>query len=875
MRDLLGGKGAGLAEMTNLGLPVPPGFTITTRACNAYFDSDRQFPEGLWDQTLEAVKNLEEKLGKRFGEAKNPLLLSVRSGAKFSMPGMMDTVLNLGLNDEIVEVFAKLVGDERFAFDAYRRLLQMFADVVLGVDGSLFEKVLRETRTRLGVQSDSEIPPEEIKKVVASFKEIVERETGSPFPQEPLEQLRLAVRAVFESWFGKRAVDYREHNKIAHDLGTGVNVQAMVFGNLGEDSASGVAFTRNPSTGEKALYGEYLRKAQGEDVVAGIRTPHPIADLEGEFPEAYSELAEIANRLELHYREMQDIEFTIENGKLWMLQTRAGKRTSHAAVVIAVDMAGEGLIKKEDAVRRVTPTQVEQLLHPRFETDSIAKAESEGRQITEGLNASPGAAVGKAVFDADTAVERGDESVILVRPETTPDDVHGFLKSKGILTQHGGMTSHAAIVARGLGIPAVVGCEEIQIDLESKKFSVDGKVINEGDLISIDGSSGRVYTGEIESVVPNLAEEKELTELLGWADEFRDLGVRANADYGPDARRAREFGAEGIGLCRTEHMFFESERLPIVRRMIMARTVDARREALSELLPMQRGDFEKLLREMEGLPVIIRLIDPPLHEFLPSREDLIVEITKLRISKEDPQRLQEREKLLRAVEDLHEENPMLGFRGVRLGILYPEIVEMQARAILEAASKLVGEGIEVKPAIMVPLVAHGKELRMTRERLEEVAKQVMAEKGQQIEYKIGTMIELPRACIVADKLAEPAQFFSFGTNDLTQMTFGISRDDAEGKFLGQYSELGLLEDPFASLDIAGVGELMRIAVEKARKTRPDLEIGICGEHGGDPASIDFAHQIELNYVSCSPFRVPVARLAAAQAALGASAEADV
>ncbi len=865
-RALLGGKGAGLAEMSRIGLPVPPGFTITTEACIAYFDADNRFPEGMWDEVQDAMSHVEDQIGRRFGDPHNPLLISVRSGAKFSMPGMMDTVLNLGLNDDALPGLIEMSNDEHFVYDAYRRLIQMFGDVVLGLDLQKFEDVLRERREANGVGSDAELPLADLKDVVERFKGIIAEEPGKAFPQDPTKQLEMAIEAVFSSWNIKRARDYREFHGIPHDLGTAVNIQTMVFGNMGENSASGVAFTRNPSTGETGIYGEYLKNAQGEDVVAGIRTPKSVAELKDDMPAAYEELVQTCETLEAHYQEMQDLEFTIEHEKFWILQTRAGKRTAKAATVIAVDMANEGLIDRKTAVQRVTPDQIEMLLHPRFETDAAEAAESDGRMLAKGLNASPGAAVGKAVFDADTAEEMGKngENVILVRPETTPDDVHGFLQCQGVLTQRGGMTSHAAIVSRSLGKPAVVGCEAIRIDLNDKQFTVDGTTVSEGDVIGIDGTSGKLYQGELPTVVPKLEEEHELTELLGWSDEFRTLGVRANADYPQDATRARNFGAQGIGLCRTEHMFFEEDRLPIVREMILAEEKSDREAALTQLLPMQREDFKGLLEAMNGLPVIIRLIDPPLHEFLPNYEELVKELAELRAEgKDDP----EKEELLKAVERMREANPMLGLRGVRLGMLYPEILEMQTRAILEAAGELESQGIDVHPEIMIPLVAHARELEIVKARLEDVARSVESEHGVAIKYQFGTMIELPRACVVADEIAESAEFFSFGTNDLTQTTFGISRDDAQGTFLVQYQEDGVFADPFVSIDQDGVGELMKTAAEKGKSTRSDIEIGICGEHGGDPASIEFCHDIGLDYVSCSPFRVPVARLAAAQAAL--------
>ena len=884
MRNLLGGKGAGVAEMTNAGLPVPPGFTITTEACNAYYDAGKQFPEGMWEQTLAALEKVEEQTGKKFGDPANPLLVSVRSGAKFSMPGMMDTVLNLGLNAQTLPGLARLTGDERFAYDAYRRLIQMFGRIVMGIDGAKFEAILEAYKERTAGKKDTDLTTAMLKAIVADYKALYKAEIGSDFPEDPYEQLRLAIGAVFGSWFGKRAVDYRNFNKIPHDLGTAANVQTMVFGNMGFDSGTGVAFTRDPATGEKKLYGEYLLNAQGEDVVAGIRTPRKIAEMKDELPAIYEQFKQIAERLERHYRDVQDLEFTIEKGKLWMLQTRAGKRTAAAAVNIAVAMVKEGLISKEEAVLRVEPPHVIQLLLPRFDEAAKDKARKVGSFLASGLNASPGAATGKAIFDPDTAETMGKakEAVILVRTETSPDDVHGMLHAKGILTQHGGATSHAAVVARGLGLPCVAGCEALRIDEEARLFSVNSQIIKEGDYISIDGTTGEVFSGRIATIEANFAEEQDLITLLGWADEIREREVRrgpegypkkglqvwANADYPRDAQRARDFGAQGIGLCRTEHMFFEQDRLPIVQKMILAKSVAERQKYLAQLLPIQRGDFLGILRTMHGLPVIIRLIDPPLHEFLPSYEELLVEITELKCQGGDPHELAEKEALLKEVAAMREANPMLGLRGCRLGITMPQITQMQVRAILEAACLLTKEGVEVHPEIMIPLVGHVNELKNQREALETVAKQVMAEQGVSVDYKFGTMIEIPRAALTADQIAEYAQFFSFGTNDLTQTVFGISRDDAEGKFLLWYVDQKLLPDnPFQVLDREGVGQLMRTCVEKGRKVQPELSIGVCGEHGGDPSSIEFCHMIGLNYVSCSPFRVPVARLAAAQAAL--------
>ena len=947
MRDLLGGKGAGLAEMSHAGLPVPPGFIITTEACNAYFDAGKQLPQGMWDQTLEALKKVEEQTGKKFGDPNNPLLVSVRSGAKFSMPGMMDTVLNVGLNPTTLQGLAKLTGDKRFAYDAYRRLIQMFGRIVKGIEGEKFEHVLDRFKAKTTGKKDTDLTTEMLKKVVADYKALYEKELGQAFPDDPYEQLCQAVEAVFASWFGKRAVDYRNYNKIPHNLGTAVNVVTMVFGNMGANSGTGVAFTRDPSTGEKALYGEYLMNAQGEDVVAGVRTPRKIAELKEEMPEAFEQFVQICQMLEKHYRDVQDMEFTIERGKLYMLQTRAGKRTAQAAVKIAVDMVREGLITKEEAIQRVEASQVNLLLLPRFVPAAKQKAAKEGKLLAQGLNASPGAATGVAVFDPDTAEEWGHagKAVILVRQETSPDDVHGMIVAKGILTQRGGATSHAAVVARGLGKPCVAGCEAIRVDSEKKQFVAESKVIKEGDPISIDGTEGQVFEGTIETVAPDFDKETDLVELLTWADEIsardcrpvygssptRGLYVWANADYPRDARVARKFGAKGIGLCRTEHMFFEQERLPWVQQMILnaseaqsyfnkikraeaelARRSDdpkvlkvvqdakkvakknaavkAYEKALSRLLPFQRHDFEGIFEAMDGLPVIIRLIDPPLHEFLPSFESLLEEVTDLRARidmvasvkgwrpkkgqkplKQMKAELEEKEVMLKAVNAMREANPMLGLRGIRLGITYPAITEMQVRAIFEAACIQAKQGIVVKPEVMIPLTGHYNELKISQTYLEAVAKKVMEEQGAQVEFKFGTMIEVPRGALTAGQIAQYAQFFSFGTNDLTQTTFGYSRDDAEGKFLLRYVEDKVLpENPFQVLDREGVGQLVKIAVTEGRQTRPDLEIGICGEHGGDPSSIEFCHNSGLNYVSCSPYRVPVARLAAAQAALGAA-----
>ena len=860
MKDLLGGKGAGLAEMTNAGIPVPPGFTITTEMCTYYYQHNGKFPDDFDQQLNEYLKKLEEVTGKKFGSSENPLLVSVRSGAKISMPGMMDTILNLGLNDEVVKGLAKNSGDERFAYDAYRRFIQMFGNVVMGIDKNKFEKYLEEKKKERGVEYDSELTADDLKDLVEKFKQVYKEETGEDFPQDPMVQLKMAIEAVFKSWNNPRAITYRKINKIPDDLGTAVNIVTMVFGNMGDDSGTGVGFTRNPSTGEEEFYGEYLTNAQGEDVVAGIRTPKPISELEKEMPEVYKQLKEITKRLEKHYRDVQDFEFTIEKGKLYMLQTRTGKRTPLAAVKIAVDMVEEGLITKEEAIMRVEPSQIDQLLHPII--DPKVKVEP----IAKGLPASPGAASGKVVFTADDAEEKAkEEPVILVRVETSPDDIHGMNAAKGILTSRGGMTSHAAVVARGMGKPCVVGCGELLVDEENKVIKVKDKEIKEGDWITIDGGTGNVMPGQIPTVEAGITGEFE--KLMEWADEIRKIGVRTNADTPPDAKKAREFGAEGIGLCRTEHMFFAPERLPIVQEMIMAETEEERRKALDKLLPFQKDDFKGIFKEMAGLPVIIRTLDPPLHEFLPKREDLMVEIALMKEKGEDPKKIEEKEKILARVEQLHEFNPMLGHRGCRLGITYPEITEMQARAIMEAACELKKEGVEVIPEIMIPLVGNVNELKNQKEVVVKVAEEVMEKYGVKVKYMVGTMIEIPRATVTADQIAEEAEFFSFGTNDLTQMTLGFSRDDV-AKFLPIYIDKKIIkDDPFMTLDQEGVGQLVKIAIEKGRKTNPSLEIGICGEHGGDPESVKFCHRVGMNYVSCSPYRVPVARLAAAQAAV--------
>ena len=880
VRALLGGKGANLGDMTRIGVPVPPGFTITTRACNAYLEAGETFPEGLLDEVAQALHQVENDTGKSFGDASDPLLVSCRSGAKFSMPGMMDTVLNIGMNDYVVEGLVKLTDDEHFVYDSYRRLVQMFGAVVLGVRDEPFEHVLERYRAERGVSSDSELTADDFRAITSEFKAIVERFAGRTFPEDPTEQLHLAIEAVFRSWNGKRAIDYRNAAGIPHDLGTAVNIQTMVFGNMGETSATGVAMSRNATTGEPNIEGDYLTNAQGEDVVAGIRVTKRMEEMATEFPESYLEFADIARRLERHYREMQDMEFTIERGKLWLLQTRDGKRTAQAEVRIAVDMADEGLITREEAITRVRPEQVEFFLHPSFAVESMEAARVEGRYLASGLDVSPGAAVGMVAFDADLAERWAKEEgrdVIMVRPETKPDDVHGMLAAKGILTSRGGRTSHAALVARQFGKPAVVGAEQLHIDLTERVLRVGDRVVREGEIISIDGTSGDVLLGAVETRTPDL-ENEWLRKLLAWADEMRDIGIWANADSPDDARLARLYGAEGIGLARTEHMFFDPERLPIVQRMITATIPADVSDALSQLLPFQRDDFVGLFRAMDGLPVTIRLIDPPLHEFLPSYEELTTDLTDLKLRIQSATSLKEINELLARiesaqhmldrVESLREANPMLGLRGVRLGIVLPGLTRMQVRAIFEAACQVADEGVEVHPKVMIPLTSHVNELSRQRGTLEEEARMVMTEHSIEVDYEFGTMIEVPRAALTADEIARHAEFFSFGTNDLTQMTFGISRDDAEKAFLVQYMEEGILErNPFTTIDEDGVGELMRIGVEKGRSTREDIETGICGEHGGDPESIAFCRRLGLDYVSCSPPRVPVARLAAAQAAI--------
>jgi len=867
MRDLLGGKGANLAEMTNIGLNVPPGFTVTTEACIEYYAGGTKFPEGLWEEILPAIKKMEEAGGKKFGDSDNPLLVSVRSGAKFSMPGMMDTILNLGLNDNTAAGLARATNNERFAYDCYRRFIQMFGNVVLGIEGNEFEDILEDVKEKKGVKFDSELDPASLKELVVKFKRVVFKNKGTEFPDDPYMQLREAVTAVFSSWNNQRAKVYRRANGIPDDIGTAVNIQSMVFGNMGKDSGTGVAFTRNPSNGERKLYGEYLMNAQGEDVVAGIRTPLPIATLEEESADLYGQFNKIASSLEQHYRNMQDIEFTIEKGRLYILQTRNGKCTVSASIKIAVDLCKEGLISREEAVGRIEPQQLDKLLHRRIDDDAKLDV------VASGLPASPGAASGKIVFDADYAEKLGlaGESVILVRTETTPDDIHGVLAAQGILTSRGGMTSHAAVVARHMGKPAVCGCDAVKISYVDKKMVIDGKDYFEGDTITIDGSTGRVITGVVPMKDPDINED--FKTILSWADEIRSMKVLANADNPPDAAMAREFGAEGIGLCRTEHMFMDPARLPIVQQMILAQTLEERQEALAKLLPMQEEDFYGILKAMNELPVTIRLLDPPLHEFLPNAEELIEEIItiKLTANLQDQKvrgELASKENLLKKVRALSEMNPMLGHRGCRLGITYPEIYAMQSRAIFQAAARLAKEGYTVLPHVKIPLVIHYRELEILRQQTEEIAADVMQLQGVNINYKVGTMIEMPRAALTADEIAPYAQFFSFGTNDLTQAVFGFSRDDAEGKFLPDYLENKILSvNPFAVLDTAGVGKIMKICVDLGLKANPDLKIGICGEHGGDPSSIDFCQEINLNYVSCSPFRVPIARLAAAQAVL--------
>jgi len=853
MKDILGGKGANLAEMTNLGIPVPPGFTISTQMCTYYYKNKKKLPKDFFKEVKKYMEKIEKGVGKKFGDKDNPLLVSVRSGAKISMPGMMDTILNLGLNDKTVQGLIKQTDDERFVYDAYRRFIQMFSDVVLKIDKNKFEEIIEEKKKEKGVSLDTELDAEDWKEITQKFKELFKKEMGYNFPQDVNKQLKMAILAVFESWNNPRAITYRNLNKIPHDLGTAVNVQAMVFGNMGENSGTGVAFTRNPSTGKKEFYGEFLMNAQGEDVVAGIRTPQKLDELKKTMPQIYKQLDKIRIKLEKHYRDMQDIEFTIEKGKLYLLQTRTGKRTAQAQVKIAVDMVKEGLITKEEAIKRVDPHALDQLLHPTIDPESKPQA------IAKGLAASPGAASGKVVFNAQDAIEEAQrgKKVLLVRKETSPEDVGGMAASCGILTSTGGLTSHAAVVGRGMGKPCVVGCSDITVDEEREEFKVKDRVIKRGDVISIDGSTGEVFLGEVKLVEPKVA--GEFATLMKWADRIRKLKVRTNADTPHDAKVARDFGAQGIGLCRTEHMFFGKDRLPKMQKMILAETGEEREKALSQLLPLQKEDFKGIFKVMKEYPVTIRLLDPPLHEFLPKSDEEVKELAKnINVSSE---------KIRETVQRLSEFNPMLGFRGCRLGIVYPEIVKMQAQAIFEAVCELIKEGLRVKPEIMVPLVGEKNELVVIKSYIDEVAQKTMKKYKVKVKYSVGTMIEVPRACLVADRIAEVAEFFSFGTNDLTQMTFGFSRDDA-GRFLKVYLENKLLtHDPFVSIDEEGVGKIMKLAVELGRKIRKDLKIGICGEQGGDPQSVKFCHKIGLDYVSCSPFRVPIARLALAQAAL--------
>ena len=854
MRNLLGGKGANLAEMTILGIPVPQGFIVTTEACNKYYNDGKVISEEVLEQIQNNIAKLEEITGKKFGSLENPLLVSVRSGARVSMPGMMDTILNLGLNDEAVEVVAKQTNNPRFAYDSYRRFVQMFSDVVMGVEKRLFENIIDEMKEARGVHYDTELTADDLKELVVKFKDLYKKEMKKDFPQDPKEQLVEAITAVFRSWDNPRAIVYRRLNDIPGEWGTAVNVQEMVFGNKGDTSGTGVAFSRNPSTGEKGIYGEYLMNAQGEDVVAGIRTPLPITKLNEQNPALYKQFINIVNKLENHYKDMQDMEFTIEEGKLFFLQTRNGKRTAQAALKIAVDLVSEGMLSKEEAILKVEPKQLDSLLHPTFEASALKNT----KEIAKGLPASPGAACGKIAFTAEEAKERAEkgEKVVLVRLETSPEDIEGMIAAQGILTVRGGMTSHAAVVARGMGTCCVAGCGELKVDEEKRTLEVGGKVYTDKDYISIDGSTGNIYGEAIKTVTPEIS--GYFATFMSWADEIRKLQVRTNADTPRDTKQAVEFGAEGIGLCRTEHMFFDEDRIMPMREMIVAKTEEERRKALSKLLPMQKGDFKAMYEALEGRPATIRFLDPPLHEFVPHSDEEIRELAG--------QMSLDFEELKATVEGLHEFNPMLGHRGCRLAVTYPEIAEMQTRAIIEAAIEVKNEkGYDIVPEIMIPLVGEVKELKFVKDIVDSTAKAVMNEKGITIEYHVGTMIEIPRAALTADEIAKEAEFFSFGTNDLTQMTFGFSRDDA-GKFLNDYYERKIYEqDPFAKLDQVGVGQLIKMAAEKGRATRPNIKLGICGEHGGDPSSIEFCHNVGLNYVSCSPFRVPLARLAAAQA----------
>ena len=859
MRNLLGGKGANLAEMTNLGLPIPQGFTVTTEACTEYYNCGKKISKEIEEEIFKAIGELEKIQGKKFGDNEDPLLVSVRSGARASMPGMMDTILNLGLNDEAVEGFAKKTNNPRFAYDSYRRFIQMYSDVVMEVNKSFFEKIIDELKEELGVHHDTELNVDDLKELVKRFKKIYsDHMNGEEFPQDAREQLMGAVKAVFRSWDNPRAIVYRRMNDIPGDWGTAVNVQAMVFGNMGDTSGTGVAFTRNPSTGEKGIYGEYLINAQGEDVVAGVRTPQPITKLAEDLPECYEEFIKIATKLENHYKDMQDMEFTIQEGKLYFLQTRNGKRTAQAAINIACDLVDEGMITPEEAILRIDAKSLDQLLHPMFDKDELAK----GEVIGSALPASPGAAAGKIYFNAEDAKNAGKggrgERVILVRLETTPEDIEGMVASQGVLTVRGGMTSHAAVVARGMGTCCVSGCGEIKINEEKKEFTLGNYTFHEGDYISLDGSTGKIYKGDIKTVPASVT--GNFGRIMAWADENRRLKVRTNADNPRDTKKAVELGAEGIGLCRTEHMFFEEDRIPKIRKMILSETVEDREKALNELIPFQKGDFKAMYKVLNGLPMTVRYLDPPLHEFLPTEEEDIIALAKdMNVSVE---------KLKEKISDLHEFNPMMGHRGCRLAVTYPEIAKMQTRALMEAAIEVSEEeGIEIVPEIMIPLVGEEKELKFVKDIVVETAELVKKEKNSDMQYHIGTMIEIPRAALTADAIAKEAEFFSFGTNDLTQMTFGFSRDDA-GKFLDSYYQNKIYEsDPFAKLDQTGVGQLVEMAVEKGRKTRPNIKLGICGEHGGEPSSIEFCNRIGLDYVSCSPFRVPIARLAAAQAAI--------
>lgn len=864
MRELLGGKGANLAEMTNIGLPVPPGLTITTKTCMEYIDNGNKMPDGLMEEVKNALKDVEKQTNKRFGDKDNPLLLSVRSGAQVSMPGMMETILNLGLNDQTIVGLINLTQNERFAYDSYRRFLTMFGSVVLEIDRQKFEDPLSKIKEEENVSLDAEVSADGLKKLIPIYKNLIKEEKKIEFPQDPYKQLEMAIEAVFKSWNIPRAIAYRTHYHIDHRLGTGVNVQTMVFGNMGDNSATGVSFTRNPSNGENEFYGEYLTNAQGEDVVAGIRTPKPISELKNEMPEIYNQYVEIAKKLESYYKDVQDMEFTIEKGKLYILQTRNGKRTAKAAVKIACDMVKEGLINKEKAIMLVDANQLYQLLLKAFDE----KAKKEAKIIAKGLAASPGAASGKIVFDTEEAAMRGEagEKVILVRVETCPDDIHGMICSQGVLTLRGGMTSHAAVVAKGMGKPCVAGCEDLTIDLKNETLTTkDGKVYKKNEIISMDGSTGEIMEGEIKTVEPKM--DDDFNTFFAWVDEIREMEVRANADTPKDVENALKYGAKGVGLCRTEHMFMDPNRLPWVQKMIIAKNKEEREEALNHLLPMQQEDFYNMFKALGEFPMTIRLLDPPLHEFLPSKDELIEKVATKKAKNED---FKADEKMLGIVENLSESNPMMGLRGCRLGLLYPEINEMQVKAIIQAAIDAKKEGVDVKPEIMVPLVGIVNELKEARKIIEQTANEVMQKNGVKIEYKVGTMIEIPRAALTADEIALEAEFFSFGTNDLTQMTFGFSRDDAEGKFMNAYLTKGILpNNPFERLDQTGVGCLMKIALDKALKVKPGLKRGICGEHGGDPSSVKFCYKLGLNYVSCSPFRLPQARLAAAQAVIEA------